>query len=224
MANTFVSTVTFEAKPDGPKTSLKFDETIDAYDRCDYEIQAGKTQTIELQPANKAEQIRFLLLWRQPLDTKIPKPDPTALTYKINGKGEAIPLDNQHVLMGYGVFKMFAEAPMNLVITNNQNMPAAITVVIGRDQPKAIAVTPPKIESFTPGNGPVGTEVTITGGGFTGVTEVRIGNKRATTVPSKSSDTQLTVTVPQDASDGKIWVTNSAGQQITSTYDFNVTH
>jgi hypothetical protein len=221
MANTFVSTVTFEAKPDGPKTSLKFDETIDAYDRCDYEIQAGKTQTIEVQPANDVKQLRFLLLWRQPLDAKISKPDPSALTYKINGKGEAIPLDNQHILMGNGVFKMFAEAPKTLVFTNNQNMPATITIVIGRDQPQSVVFAAPKIDSFKPVNGPVGTQVVITGSGFTGVTEVKFANLKANN-PSVDSDTQITATVPANAGDGKIWVTNPAGT-ISSSYDFNIT-
>jgi len=221
MPNTFVSTVTFEAKPEGPKTTLKFDEAIDAYDRCDYEIQPGRTQTIELQPTNKPEQIRFLLLWRKLPDPAAPKPDRTALTYKINGKGEAIPLDNQHVLMGYGVFKMFAEAPMTLVVTNNQNMPAAITVVVGRDQPQAIASTPPKIESFEPPRGAVGDVVTIKGTGFTGVNEVRIGNTTVQPQDFTVSDTEIKATVPQGTADGKIWVKNSAGSN-ASQYDFNI--
>jgi IPT/TIG domain len=216
MSNTFVSNVTFEAKPDGPKTSLKFDESIDAYDRCDYEIQPTRTQTIELQPANSPEQIRFLLLWRKPLDQG-PKPDPMSLTYKINGKGEAIPLDNQHILMGYGVFKMFAEAPKTLVFTNKQNLPAAITVVVGRNQPQTIS-NPPKIDAFNPVNGPVNTQVTITGSGFTGVTGVLFNN-----TPSQYqvvSDTEITATVPQNPGDGKIWVINAAGRG-GSPYDFN---
>lgn len=220
MPNTFVSNVTFEAKPEGPKTTLKFDEAIDAYDRCDYEIQPSQTQTIELQPANKAEQIRFLLLWRKPVDQG-PKPDPLALTYKINGKGEAIPLDNQHILMGYGVFKMFAEAPKTLIFTNNQNLPATITVVIGRDQPKATAANPPKIESFDPPRGAVGEVVTIKGSGFTGVNEVKFGQTAVQPQDFTVSDTEIKATVPQGATDGKIWVKNPAGQS-ASRYDFNI--
>jgi len=220
MPNTFVSNVTFEAKPDGPKTILKFDESIDAYDRCDYDIQPNQTQTIELQPADKVDQIRFLLLWRKSADQG-PKPDPLALTYKINGKGEPIPLDNQHILMGYGVFKMFAEAPKTLAFTNNQNMPVAITVVVGRDQPKALAANPPKIESFDPPHGRVGDVVTIKGTGFTGVNEVRFGHVPVPAQDLTVSDTVITAKVPNGAADGKIWVKNSAGSH-ASQYDFNV--
>jgi len=67
----------------------------------------------------------------------------------------------------------------------------------------------PSITSFTPGDGPVGTEVTITGSNFTGTTEVEFAGTSATF--TVDSPTQITAIVPAGADDGVITITNATG-------------
>ena len=83
-----------------------------------------------------------------------------------------------------------------------------------------IVTTPPAITSFTPGSGPVNTEVTITGNHFIAVTSVKFNGSAATSI-YVDSDTQIRATVPAGATPGagKIVVANSAGSA-TSTEDF----
>jgi hypothetical protein len=81
--------------------------------------------------------------------------------------------------------------------------------------------TTPSITSFTPNSGPVGTEVTITGSGFSGTTGVTFNGTAATSF-SVVSFTQLRATVPNSATSGKINVTNTVGNA-SSGEDFMVT-
>jgi hypothetical protein len=86
----------------------------------------------------------------------------------------------------------------------------------------AFTVTPatPTISSFSPTSGPVGTNVTITGTGFTGTTAVKFaGTSASFTVVSGTS---LTATVPSGASTGLIMVT-APGGSATSANAFTVT-
>jgi hypothetical protein len=72
----------------------------------------------------------------------------------------------------------------------------------------------PNIISFSPGSGPVGTEVTITGTNFTGTTAVEFdGVAAAFTV---DSGTQITTVVPAGADDGPITITNVTGSGTSS--------
>jgi large repetitive protein len=78
----------------------------------------------------------------------------------------------------------------------------------------------PKIGSFTPTGGPVGTSVTIRGTAFTGATKVTFNGVEATfTVVSY---TRISATVPAGASTGRIKVTTPGGTG-TSATDFVVT-
>ncbi|MFQ5640887.1 MAG: IPT/TIG domain-containing protein, partial [bacterium] len=79
---------------------------------------------------------------------------------------------------------------------------------------------PPIVNSFSPANGPVGTEVTITGSNFTGATDVAFNGASAASFVV-DSDTQIRVPVPAGASTGKISVTNSDGTDL-SLGDFTV--
>ncbi|MDZ7343633.1 MAG: DNRLRE domain-containing protein, partial [candidate division KSB1 bacterium] len=79
----------------------------------------------------------------------------------------------------------------------------------------------PSITSFTPSSGPVGTEVTIFGSGFSGTTGVAFNGTAATSF-SVISFTQLRATVPNGATSGKISVTNNVGTA-TSATNFSVT-
>jgi hypothetical protein len=67
----------------------------------------------------------------------------------------------------------------------------------------------PRITSFTPGSGDVGTSVVITGANFTGATAVKFNGTSA--VYHVDSSTQITATVPANATTGAISVTTQAG-------------
>jgi hypothetical protein len=79
----------------------------------------------------------------------------------------------------------------------------------------------PKIISFNPNSGTVGTSVVITGNSFTGATKVTFGGVSATSF-TVNSDTQVTATVPTGAKTGKIGIT-TAGGSATSFAIFTVT-
>jgi hypothetical protein len=80
--------------------------------------------------------------------------------------------------------------------------------------------TAPKITSFTPTSGRVGTVVTITGSGFTATTAVTFNGTPANF--AFKSNSKLTATVPPGATTGRISVTNPAGTAQSSTV-FTVT-
>jgi uncharacterized repeat protein (TIGR03803 family) len=101
----------------------------------------------------------------------------------------------------------------------------ATTGVITVKEPSGNLVSPlifkivPAILSFNPPNGPVGTQVVITGTSYTQATGVKFGTKAATF--TVNSDTQITATVPTGAVTGKISVTTPGGTA-TSATDFTV--
>ena len=73
----------------------------------------------------------------------------------------------------------------------------------------------PRVISFNPPSGPVGTAVTITGTGFTQTTGVKFNGTAATF--TVNSDTQITATVPTGATTGKITVATKGGSASSST-------
>jgi len=78
----------------------------------------------------------------------------------------------------------------------------------------------PAITSFTPGSGPVGTEVTITGTNFNGTTEVAFNGSAA--LFFVDSDTRILATVPAGATTGKIRVVTSDGTALSAA-DYTLT-
>jgi hypothetical protein len=68
---------------------------------------------------------------------------------------------------------------------------------------------PPVISSFTPGAGEPGTEVTITGDYFAGVTSVRLNTTNLTIVSSTKN--QIKVTIPSTITGGYFFVTTPSG-------------
>lgn len=79
---------------------------------------------------------------------------------------------------------------------------------------------PPRIDSFFPTNGIIGTQVTIDGSGFydpSGKVYLYFNGVIATQ-GSVTSDTQITAKVPAGASTGYITFTNSFGRGASSTY------
>ncbi len=79
---------------------------------------------------------------------------------------------------------------------------------------------PPTLTGFTPGSGPVGTSVTLTGTNLDGVTGVTFNGTAATI--QTFNPTQLTVTVPAGATTGAIAVTTPGGSA-TAPGSFSVT-
>ena len=82
-------------------------------------------------------------------------------------------------------------------------------------------VQPPKIVTFTPTSGPVGTPVTITGTGLNGSTLVTFGGN-ASAMPTQVTATSIKVTVPDGALSGPLMVSTDAGTA-TSATSFKVT-
>lgn len=83
-----------------------------------------------------------------------------------------------------------------------------------KSQTKFLVV--PKLISFSPTSGSVGTAVVIKGNSFTGATRVAFGGVSATTF-TVDSDTQITATVPTGALTGKISVTTPGGTATSAT-------
>jgi hypothetical protein len=73
----------------------------------------------------------------------------------------------------------------------------------------------PRITSFTPTNGVIGTSVTINGTNFTGKSTVTFNGATTTTV-TVNTPIKITATVPAGATTGKIAVTTPAGTAISS--------
>jgi uncharacterized repeat protein (TIGR03803 family) len=84
---------------------------------------------------------------------------------------------------------------------------AAVTVTTGSTtltSPQTFKVKP-KITSFTPTSGPIGTVVTITGSGLIQATSVKFGTVKATTM-TVVSDSEVTADVPSGLSPGAVTI------------------
>jgi uncharacterized repeat protein (TIGR03803 family) len=79
----------------------------------------------------------------------------------------------------------------------------------------------PQITGFAPTSGPTGTEVVITGTGFTGATNAALACKWPMTF-TVNSDTQITATIPANGTTGELGV-QTAGGHAESTGTFTVT-
>jgi IPT/TIG domain-containing protein/flagellar hook capping protein FlgD len=83
-----------------------------------------------------------------------------------------------------------------------------------------VVIVPPTISSFSPGSGPVGSEVTLHGSSFASASVVKFNGTTASNL-TVISDTVLHATVPAGASSGPVSVTNAAGTG-TSAGNFTV--
>jgi hypothetical protein len=79
----------------------------------------------------------------------------------------------------------------------------------------------PSISGFSPASGPIGTSVSISGGGLSGTSSVLFNGTAATSITVNSA-TSVTATVPTGATNGPITVHTPAGTA-TSTTSFVVT-
>jgi uncharacterized repeat protein (TIGR03803 family) len=93
--------------------------------------------------------------------------------------------------------------------------PITVTTPTGTMPSMTLFLVVPKVLSFSPTSGAVGTPVVITGNSFTGATKVSFGGVKATTF-TVDSDTQITATVPTGALTGKISVTTPGGTGTSS--------
>lgn len=121
---------------------------------------------------------------------------------------------------------LFGSGAGTFTTTGNTYMNAkpatgATTGVITVKEPSGNLVSPltfkivPKITSFDPPSGPVGTQVILTGTSFLQTTSVKFGTKAATF--TVNSDTQITTTVPAGAVTAKISVTTPGGTATSAT-------
>ena len=92
-------------------------------------------------------------------------------------------------------------------------LPYIFACLLGVSALQAQAIT-----NFVPRNGKEGTEITITGTGFSGNVEVAFGTSAF--VSATGSATEITANVPSDASAGKVKV-KVGGAEVQSTDDFN---
>ncbi len=99
-------------------------------------------------------------------------------------------------------------------LTNSSGAPLAkaqgVAIVLDPD-----ATLPPVLSSFTPTSGPVGSEVTLTGGRFSGATEVRFGGIPAAGF-AVDSDARIRAAVPASDATGPISVTTPNGSDMSA--------
>ena len=88
-----------------------------------------------------------------------------------------------------------------------------VTLIVGLTAPPASAST---VTSFTPTCGPTGTAVTITGTGFTGMTDVEF-NGVSSTNEAFVNDTTATASVPGTATTGKIEVITPGADTLSAS-------
>lgn len=99
--------------------------------------------------------------------------------------------------------------------------------VIGPDGPSPVdpadqynfALRVPKVTSVAPDAGPVGTQVTITGSGFTKVTAVDFGTTPATGYTVDRKTKTITVLSPSGSGMGDVTVTTTKGTSIATPVD-----
>jgi uncharacterized repeat protein (TIGR03803 family) len=96
-----------------------------------------------------------------------------------------------------------------------------VTAPSGALKSRQIFKVLPVVSSFSPASGPVGTQVTITGSGLIGASQVTFGGVKATAY-SVDSGSQIRANVPAAAKTGKIAV-KTAGGNAPSKAKFTVT-
>ncbi|MCG8607831.1 DNRLRE domain-containing protein, partial [bacterium] len=132
--------------------------------------------------------------------------------------GQTVEFDVTSVVNGNGVF--------SFVISSENSNTSKYSSKEGVAPPELIISTgsgspnTPSIASFTPPNGPVGSEVTIAGSNLTGVTAVTFNGVTASTFTVVSS-TEIRATVPSSASSGRIRMSAPSGTATSGT-DFDV--
>ncbi|MCG8605223.1 DNRLRE domain-containing protein, partial [bacterium] len=110
-------------------------------------------------------------------------------------------------------FTVNGGSQMTLVVPAGASSgPISVTNAAGTSQSNGnfTVVQVPAVSGFTPGSGPTGTEVTITGNNFSALTSVAFNGVTAPGFTIESAS-QIKVAVPANATTGRITVTNTAG-------------
>jgi IPT/TIG domain len=119
--------------------------------------------------------------------------------------------------------------PTAITVTTPAHAAAAVDVTVTTPDGSQIAVEAftyfqpvPTLANLSPAGGPQagGTQVTLTGTGFTGVTAVHFGAALGTAV-TVSSDTSLTVTAPPGTGSVQVTVTRPSGTSNGLAYAYN---
>jgi hypothetical protein len=101
------------------------------------------------------------------------------------------------------------------VPANATTGPISVTTAAGTGTNATNFTVAPRISSFTPTSGRVGTNATINGANFTGTTAVKFNGTPA--IFTVNSSTRITASVPAGASTGPISVTTAAGTGTSAT-------
>ena len=119
-------------------------------------------------------------------------------------------------------FTVASESKISATVPSGAlNGPVSVTTPVGTAWSTAVFGVRPKISSFSPTSGPVGTTVTVVGSAFTGATKVQFNGVAATSFTVKSY-TKIVAKVPSGATTGHIAVTTAGGKG-TSATSFSVT-
>ena len=118
--------------------------------------------------------------------------------------------------MGTYNFTAAANAPWTLALTADEYAGTYNSTVTTTLATLAL----PALYSFSPSGAGIGTEVSLSGVGFTGAISVSFGG-HAASIMTVHNDTHITVTVPENASTGNI-VVHALGGDATSATEFTV--
>lgn len=123
-------------------------------------------------------------------------------------------------------FNVSADSQINATVPASATTgPISVTTAGGSVTSSVLFYLPPRLTSFTPATGSVGTSVTLIGTNFTGVSAVTFAGAGSTIIPAPITSlgaTQLVVLVPTNAISGLLTVTTPGGV-IKSMENFTVT-
>ncbi|HEX9654899.1 MAG TPA: DNRLRE domain-containing protein, partial [bacterium] len=139
---------------------------------------------------------------------------------------EVVEFDVTPAITGNGAFSFAIRNTTNDLANYSSKegvqAPELLILTAGDSEPPPPSPSPaPAITSFSPGSGEAGSQVTITGSGFTGATSVTFNGVVASNFAT-DSDTRLRATVPPGATTGPIRVSSNNGTG-TSAQNFLVT-
>ena len=122
---------------------------------------------------------------------------------------------------GAATFNVVSDSYMTAVVPDSGSAGfVTVTMPSGTLTSSRTFFVTPVVSAISPASGPAGTKVTITGSGFTGATQVKLGSAKA--AYTLNSGTSITATVPQGASTGKFSVKTPGGNAASKTM-FTVT-
>ena len=117
----------------GPDISFSVLQSIEAYDKLDFEVAKGQTKTIQLLPTATSS-VQFLIIKSSRYDKKI-------ISYKANGTGTKIILDTPQCYIGAGSMAALVatNVPETLEFKNGltgvEDGLITIEILAGRDPP-----------------------------------------------------------------------------------------